>query len=119
MLAERTFAAAVEDPPQLRVNLLLLLGYIAWLQVKYELALQYADRGEELATEAMLPDSSGFLLLRWLHDTYNGAFTKAEPLLEPGLALLAPPERAVAHVARKVSWRHHSIATATWIVRRL
>lgn len=95
-LAERTLAAAVDDPPQLRVNLLLLLGFVAWLQVKYELALQYASRGEELAAEAKLPDSGDFLLLRWLHACYDGTFTEAEPLLERAFELLAPVERAVA-----------------------
>jgi DNA-binding CsgD family transcriptional regulator len=96
ILVERTLAAALDDPPQLRVNLLLLLGYIAWLQVKYELALQYAVRGEELVADAKLPDSGGFLLLRWLHTCYSGAFTESEPLLERALEFLAPPERAVA-----------------------
>jgi non-specific serine/threonine protein kinase len=96
ILAERALAAAIDDPPQLRVNLLLLLGLVAFQQVKYELALQYAVRGEELATEATLPDSGGFLLLRWLLTSMSGAFAEAEALLERAIAPLGPPERAAA-----------------------
>jgi len=98
VLAERTHEAAVDDPPQLRARILLLLGFIAFAQLRYDLGLRYAARGEVTIATAKLPRSGEFLLLRWMLSFINGSFADKEDLLDQAFDLLDPHDRAAATV---------------------
>jgi DNA-binding CsgD family transcriptional regulator len=95
-LAERVHEAAADDPPQARANVLLLLGFVAFAQLKYELGMQYAARGETVLASAGLPMSGEFPLLRWMLSFINGTFVEKEELLDQAFELFEPSPRDIA-----------------------
>jgi non-specific serine/threonine protein kinase len=96
LLVDQVLEAAHDDPPHVRTALLWAASSSAYGRRDFTLALEYAARGEAVATEAMMPGYGDFLVIRGLVASFTGDFTAAEALLTQALTQLDRPERGAA-----------------------